>query len=63
MAVNKTTEAWPDERPSDLDHDICIKLMKPEYFNLDVHIFWAQEKAALVCFHKAKSQNAKKHKS
>lgn len=32
MAVNKTTEPWPDERLSDLDHDSCMKLMKPEHF-------------------------------
>lgn len=28
MAVNKTSEPWPDECLSDLDHDSCIKLMK-----------------------------------
>lgn len=38
MAVNKTAEPWPDERLSDLDHDSCIKVIKPDYFNRDVHI-------------------------
>lgn len=38
MAVNKTAEPWPDERRSDLDHDSYIKVIKPDYFSLGIHI-------------------------
>ena len=48
MAVNKTAEPWPDERRSDLDHDSCIKLIKPDYFNLDIHVLDPQRKWKII---------------
>lgn len=47
MAVNKTTEAWPDEHLSDLDHGNSMKLIKSDSFTLDTHNLHPQRGYAL----------------